>query len=147
MTKTSDRSPLGRKDYKILDFLRRSAIDNNQCRAKMAAAVTIKGRVISLGHNQMKTHPFQTEYAKNPDAIYLHAETSAIVNSLNHVDKDDLRRATMYIYRVKRPSNTKRTWINGLAKPCEGCMRAIAEFGFKRVVYTTDEGFETLHSK
>jgi len=132
-------SPLGRRDYRIMDFLRRQAIDNEGAsRAKMAAAVVLKGKVISTGRNQYKTHPIATEYGKNRDAIFLHAETHAIVNSLNHLDKDDLRKATLYIYRVKRPDNTKSSYVNGLAKPCKGCMRAIAEFDFKRVVYTTD---------
>ena len=132
-------SPLGRRDYRIMDFLRRQAIDNEGAsRAKMAAAVVLKGKIISTGRNQYKTHPIATEYGKNNDAIFLHAETHAIVNSLNHLDKDELRKATLYIYRVKHPDNDKTTYINGLAKPCKGCMRAIAEFGFKRVVYTTD---------
>jgi len=126
-----------------MDFLRRQAIDNERCaRAKLAAAVVIKGRIISLGRNQYKTHPFATVYGKNSEAIFLHAETHAIVNSLNHVDRDDLKRATLYIYRVKRPSQKSRKWIDGISKPCTGCMSAIVEFGFKRVVYTTDNSEE-----
>ena len=132
--------PLGRRDYRIMDFLRRQAIDNEGAsRAKLAAAVVLKGRVISTGRNQYKSHPFAAQFSKNDEAIFLHAETNAIVNSLNHIDKEDLRKATLYIYRVKHPDNNKRKFINGLAKPCKGCMRAIAEFDFKRVVYTTDE--------
>jgi deoxycytidylate deaminase len=144
MDDVPSRSPaLGRRDLRIMDFLRRQAIDNEGCaRAKLAAAVSVKGRLISLGRNQYKTHPFALQYGKNSEAIFLHAETNAIVNSLNHVDREDLKRATLYVYRVKRPNERSRNWINGLAKPCEGCMRAIAEFGFKRVVYTTDNSEE-----
>jgi len=130
-----------------MEFLRRHAIDNHGAsNAKLAAAVVIKGKVISTGRNQLKTHPFAAQYAKNSDAIFLHAEASAIVNSLNHVDKADLSRATLYIYRVKHPNGRANKWVSGLAKPCTGCMRAIVEFDFKRVVYTTDgpEEFASL---
>lgn len=140
MDDVPSRSPaLSRRDYRIMDFLRRQAIDNEGCaRAKLAAAVAIKGRIISLGRNQYKTHPFATAYGKNSEAIFLHAETHAIVNSLSHVEKDDLKRATLYIYRVKRPNYKSKQWTDGISKPCTGCMSAIVEFGFKRVVYTTD---------
>lgn len=131
---------ISRRDAKIMDFLRRQAIDNRGCgRAKLAAAVVIKGKIISTGRNQYKTHPFQTAYAKNSEAIFLHAETAAICNSLNHVQREDLAKATLYIYRVKRPNTTSRGWTSGLALPCRGCMRAIVEYGFRRVIYTTDK--------
>ena len=132
-----------RKDVRVMDFLRRHAIDNEGAsNAKLAAAVVIKGKIISTGRNQRKSHPFAVQYGKNSDAIFLHAEASAIVNSLNHVNKADLSRATLYIYRVKRPNGHVNKWVSGLAKPCAGCMRAIVEFGFKRVVYTTDNPLE-----
>lgn len=132
-------SQLGRRDNKIMDFLKRQAIDNNDFRrAKLAAAIGIKGRIISLGINQRKSHPFQKTYAKNSDAIFLHAEINAIKNSLNHIEPEDLKNATLYIYRVKRPHERAKSWTNGIAKPCKGCVRAITEFDFKRVVYTTD---------
>jgi deoxycytidylate deaminase len=132
---------ISKKDVRIMDFLRRSAIDNDGFgNAKFAAAITIKGRVISLGHNQQKTHPFQSRYGKNSEAIYLHAETSAISNCLNHMDKTDMEKATIYVQRVKRPPQRNTTkWVSGMAKPCKGCMRAIADFKLKRVVYSTDE--------
>ena len=140
MDDVPSRSPaLSRRDLRIMDFLRRQAIDNEGAsRAKLSACVVIKNRIISTGRNQYKSHPLARQYGKNKEAIFLHAEVNAIANSLNHVDKDDLRKATLYVYRIKHPDNDKREWVNGMAKPCKGCMRAIAEFDFKRVVYTTD---------
>ena len=136
---SSPQSSFGRRDMRIMDFLRRQAIDNDiRSRAKLAAAVCIKNRIISLGTNQLKTHPFQKAYAKNSEAIFLHAEINAIRNSLNHLSPEDLKQATLYVYRVKRPEEKSINWVNGMAKPCTGCMGAIVEFGFKRVVYTTD---------
>jgi len=127
------------RDLKIMDFLKRHAIDNHNFRhAKLASAVVIKGRIISLGINQRKSHPFQKTYAKNSQAIFLHAEINAIKNSLNHLSPNDLRQATLYVYRVKRPYDKATHWTNGNARPCKGCMGAISEFNFKRIVYTTD---------
>lgn len=144
MDDVPSRSPaLSRRDLRIMDFLRRQAIDNEGAsRAKLSACVVIKNRIISTGRNQYKSHPLARQYGKNKEAIFLHAEVNAIANSLNHVDKDDLRKATLYIYRVKRPSHKSSTWIDGISKPCTGCMSAIVEFGFKRVVYTSNSDFD-----
>lgn len=110
--------------------------------ARLGVAIVIKNRVIAFGTNKKKTHPFQAQYAKNKDAIDLHAENDAIVNALHQVKIDDLERATMYIARAKRSTRGGPfTW--GLAKPCTGCMRAISAFNIKRVVYTTDKQGET----
>ena len=138
--KPKDRNILGRKEKRIMEFLRRQAIDNESgSRAKLSAAVVLKGKIISTGRNQMKSHPFQSEWTKHKEAIYLHAEINAIYNSLNHLDRNDLKKAAIYIYRVKHSSNRSLNWVNGLAYPCEGCMRAIVEFGFKKVVYSTND--------
>lgn len=131
------------RDLKIMQFTRRLAIDNPGVnnRAKLAAALVIKRDIISVGVNTMRSHPVQKKFGKNDASIYLHAEINAIVNSLNHVDKDDLRKASLYVYRVKKDMNDpKRTyWIDGLSCPCEGCMSAIDSFKIKRVVYSTDK--------
>lgn len=135
------------RDLRVMNFLRRQAIDVKPVgSARIAAAVAIRNEVISLGHCQMRTHPFQARYAKNPDAIYLHAETNAISNSLNHVSKKDLSKATLYIRRVKLPTKDSFEFVDGLAKPCAGCMRAIIAFGIKKVVYSTDvsDQFEVM---
>lgn len=128
------------RDHRIMGFLRRQAIDVKAVKSsRIAAAVTIKNDIISLGHCQRRTHPFQARYCKNPEAIYLHAETNAISNALNHVSKRDLARATLYIRRVKLPTKDDTKFVDGMAKPCLGCMRAIIAFGIKKVVYSTEE--------
>lgn len=130
------------RDTKIMQFVRRLAIDNPGVnnRAKLAAAVVSKRDIISVGINVMRSHPIQKKFGKNDMAIYLHAEINAIVNSLNHIDKDDLRKCTLYVYRVKKDSNDpkKAQWVDGMSCPCEGCMSAIDAFKIKRVVHSTD---------
>lgn len=123
------------KSEHVLNILERVAETADHDRYFLAAAIVIKNRIISFGTNQMKTDPFQAKYAKNKDCIYLHAEIGAIKNALKRVDVDSLRKADLYVLRV-RNENRKRA----MSKPCAGCMRAIAEFGIRRVIYTTDDG-------
>jgi deoxycytidylate deaminase len=134
------------RDIKTMQFVKRLAIDNPGVnnRMKLAAALVIKRDIISVGVNVMRSHPVQKKYGKNDESIFLHAEINAIVNSLNHVDKDDLRKADLYVYRVKKDMHDPKRahWVDGMSCPCEGCMSAIDAFKIKRVVYSTDTNFE-----
>jgi len=127
------------RDIRAMQLVRRHAIDTEPAyNCKMAAAIAIKGQVISLGRNSRRTHPMAARFSKHREAIYLHAEVAAIANTLNHVDKEQLRRSTLYIHRVKRPASQSAEWVDGMAKPCPGCMAAIAAFGIEKVIYSTD---------
>jgi len=77
------------------------------------------------------------KYAADEHKIFLHAEIAAIKKALRFYSVDMLRGTTLIVCRVKK---------NGLgnSKPCIGCQRAIAEFGIKKVIYTTEDGWETL---
>ena len=103
--------------------------------AKIASIVVIRNEIISIGTCQYKTHPFQDKYKHHAEARYWHAETNAIFNALKKIDPIDLQKASLYVARVKNKNN-EQVW--GLAKPCSGCMHAIAQFGLKKVYYTTD---------
>ena len=103
---------------------------------RLAASLIHKNNIISIGFNKKKTHPFQRQYAKNEDAIYLHAEIDCIINAMRN-GEEDMSKYSLYVLRAKKDGN-------GLAKPCEGCQRAIAAMGIKKVYYTTDEGFDYL---
>jgi tRNA(Arg) A34 adenosine deaminase TadA len=128
------------RDLKMMQFVRRQSIDvEPMANSKIAASVVIKGQIIAVGCNRNQTHPMQAKYSKNSESIYLHAELSAIVKSLNHINKDDFKNSTMFIYRVKRPCSGSSSWVDGLAKPCSGCMSAISAFNIKKVIYSTDD--------
>ena len=105
-------------------------------RARTAACVVYKNRIVGYGYCHKKTHPFQTRYAKNPEAIYFHAEVHAIKNALNTIPPDELRHATIYIARMKYNKEGKQVY--GISKPCSGCARCIEEFDLNRVVYTCE---------
>ena len=108
--------------------------------AKLVAAIYIKNELIAVGWNQFRTSPLAAKYGKNDKAIYLHAEIHAIKQALRQVSVDQLARGktTLYICRAKKLApGGKFVW--GLSKPCIGCLRAIIDFGIKRVVYSLDE--------
>lgn len=109
-------------------------------RAHLAASIVLNNKIISIGVNSYKSHPFQKRYGKNSEAIYIHSEISAINRALKRISVNDLANSTLYVARVKKKSKHSKHFDSwGLAKPCEGCMRAIAAFNIKKVYYTTDE--------
>lgn len=122
----------------ILHTLTKVAIANPNPSEKLAAAIVYRNKIISIGINSMKSHPLQAKYGKNEHAIFLHAEIAAIKNALRETSVEELSRCEIYIARIKKPSQFSLEYGWGLAKPCEGCARAIAEFGLKKTVYTTD---------
>ncbi len=124
----------------ILHTLAKVAAANPTNSEKFAAAVVYRNRIISIGMNSMKSHPMAAKYGKNEHAIFLHAEVSAIKNALREIDVDDFSKCDIYIARVKKEKPFTKKYVWGLSKPCPGCERAIAEFGFKRTIYTCDEG-------
>jgi len=105
----------------------------------IVASIYISNRVVSYGFNSRKTHPLQYKYSKNPSAICIHAEIDAIKNALRVVNAEALLSSTLYIARAKSPGPRKPKTLMGLAKPCEGCARAIAAFGIRNVFYTEDQ--------
>ena len=124
----------------ILKTLTKVAAANPNPTEKFAAAIVFRNRIVSVGLNSMKSHPLAAKYGKNEYAIFLHSEVAAIKNALREVEVDHLTKCDLYIVRVKKEQPFARNVIWGLAKPCIGCQRAIAEFGLKRVIYTCDGG-------
>lgn len=124
----------------ILHTLAKVAAANPAQREKLAAAIVCRNKIISIGMNSMKSHPMAAKYGKNEHAVYLHAEVAAIKNALREISVDEFSKCDIYITRVKKEKPFTNKYVWGLAKPCAGCERAIAEFGLKRVVYTCDDG-------
>lgn len=130
------------KDAEVIDTLLCMAADNlNDTRAKLAACVVHKGRIVSFGLNRMKSHPFQLQYGKNRHSWFLHAEIDAIYRATKRLSTHELSKSTLYVARVKFENVLPRRMTPGLARPCVGCARCIVNFDLKRVVYTTDQGF------
>ena len=141
----SNRTKLHVHDETVMDMLFELAkVGERAANAKIASAIVLKKRVISIGKNSMKTHPFQKKYSKHEGSICIHAENDAIMKALRIIGVEDLKRSVLYVSRAKKES-PKGKYILGNSKPCAGCSSAIAAFGIKKVVYVNEEGdFECL---
>jgi deoxycytidylate deaminase len=134
------------KNSKYINLLSKIAIAVEPvANARIASALVYKNEVVSVGICKHKSHPFQAEYSKNNNSIFLHSETDCIKNALKDISVEVLSKCTLYIVRVKYEDAKRRKFIFGLAKPCEGCTRAIANFNIKEVIYSLDnDGYATL---
>lgn len=127
-----------RMNLKIFQHLEEVAIKSNVGWARLASAIVNKNRIVSIGVNKIKTHPFQKRFASNKDAIFLHAETGALCAAIKILNTNDLSDCDIYVCRMKHIDQNPE-FVYGMAKPCLGCSRAIVEFGIRNVFFTTNE--------
>jgi deoxycytidylate deaminase len=114
------------------------ALNSDHHRCKHSALITYKNEVISLACNRFKSHPFQKKFGRADEAIFLHAEISAIKQALRRLSLKELSKSSLYVVRVS--INSDNNPIFCYSKPCEGCMRAIEEFDIQKVLYTNEDG-------
>lgn len=116
---------------RVLQLLTKLAQENEGIRGKfrLAAGLLYKGHLVATGVNSYKSHPLATKYGKNPEAIFLHAEVDCIKNALKLLSLRELAKCDMYVVRIKNDGSY------GNSMPCQGCTRAIAEFGVRSVTY------------
>lgn len=129
------------KDLKYIEMLDKLAQTIEPVgAARIASCLVYKRDIISFGFNKLKSHPMQSKYGKNSEAIYLHSEIDCVINFLRNNHVDLLSKCTLYISRAKFSNSKRKTFIRGLAKPCLGCSKCISAFNIKRTVFTTDSG-------
>ncbi len=133
---------LRKRNTRILNFLSKAAetTDHSGLRAKLASAVVIRNEIIAIGFNRRKSHPFQVQFQANDNQIYLHAETDAINRALKYVSKEEIKKAILYVARVKYIDNKTKKVVWAESKPCIGCQRAIMSYGISNVIHTCDDG-------
>ena len=110
---------------------------------KHGACIVKKGKILSMGFNQYKTHPLQKKYDVNRvfyeyvtnNTHYIHAEIKALTKLKNM----DLSDCEIYVYRLG--CNGK----HAISRPCAACMSAIINSGIKKIIYTTDTGYVVEH--
>jgi len=134
------------KHLKYINLLSKIALTIEPVRkVRMAACLVHRNEILSFGICQMKSHPFQAQYSKNSDSIFLHAETDCIKNALKTSSLHNISKSTLYICRMKYSSSDKSKMIFGLSKPCLGCQSAISTFDIRSIVYTMDgDGVEII---
>src|SRR5210317_986385 len=135
----------------IKDDLLRMAFENEgvKGRFKLAAAVVFNSRKVSFGINSYKTHTIMANGHYRDGQIHLHAETEALVRASKVLRPEDFKKAELWVVRVSQQKNFKGVpkgpnWLlkegyrEALAKPCDGCMRLITEFGIRKMEWTID---------
>ena len=119
------------KDDSIFDKLFDTAITVTDCAAhRHAAAIVYRKQILSIGKNQLKTHPMMLRYQTDETKIYLHAEIDAIIKTINMYGTDILKRCDIYVMRLTGGGNV------GMSKPCRGCQKAIDAFKIRGVFWT-----------
>jgi tRNA(Arg) A34 adenosine deaminase TadA len=103
--------------------------------ARIVAGIYRRGKLLSVGFNQRKSHPMQAKWASRPERIFLHAEIDAIRNYLHRFTIDSLESCDMVVVRVKRMGPR---WVSGCAKPCSGCSSAIEFYGLKSIKWSEE---------
>jgi cytidine deaminase len=106
---------------------------------KIAALVVCKNNIISVGMNQMKTHPMVASCKQNEWSEYLHAESSAIINALRQISSSKLAKCTLYICRAKI-SGVVGNYVWGMCKPCPTCRKFIENYPVNSCYYTVENG-------
>lgn len=113
--------------------------------ARVAASIVYKNDIVTIGMNSSKTHTFQFRFSSNPDAIFFHAENNAIYKALRILTPKELEKSVLYVCRAKYTDKNKKTFMQGLAKPCCGCTEAIIKYNISSVIYSLDNyGYEWL---
>jgi len=98
---------------------------------QMAALIYQGSTPISVGINQIKTHPRQVNVYTHQQGWSIHAELAAILNA----HPESLEGATIYVARKLKNGQ------NGTARPCPACMQVIRAVGIRRIVYTHYTGY------
>lgn len=127
-----------KKIERYLKFLTQEAKEQPAAsRCRLCAMIVYKNTPISLGRNQMKSHPAMLDFGRTHHHLYLHAEIDAILKAAKELTPAELSKSTLYVARVMADGSC------GESKPCPGCQKAIREYGIENVVWTTYTGFKT----
>jgi deoxycytidylate deaminase len=116
----------------LADRMVRYAKENATCirSSRHCAAIVWKKGEDVYGVNKYKTHPIMIKYGRNEDSIYLHAEMDAIVTMTRLGWGQYIRTSDLYVIRINKKGHLMPSC------PCEGCMKAIKAFEFRKVYHS-----------
>jgi len=121
-------------EYHLLHKLELKLMDRSMLKYQFNMGAIVadkKGQILSYGFNSYtKTHPKQYLYNKGVrnNRIYLHAEIDSLIKCSTLMSAAHI----LIVARLGRDGKLH------LAKPCEGCMKAIVESKIKYAYYTND---------
>ena len=102
---------------------------------RLGAVLVKNGKIISKAFNcGKKSHP----YIHRNGEFYnqtIHAELACILKVKN---KERLQGATIIVYRERRDGHMAN------AKPCPMCEKLIRSYGIKKIIYSTEFGFQRM---
>lgn len=124
---------------RLKEVMTAMALNSDHHRCKHSALISYKNEVVSIACNRFKSHPFQKKFGRADEAIFLHAEISAIKQALRRLSLKELSKSSLYVVRVSINTTDNKPYFI-YSKPCDGCMRAIAEFDITKVFYTDNGG-------
>jgi deoxycytidylate deaminase len=123
---------------KWMEVAERVARLSDYPRIHIGAVIVNKRKLVSAGINRLKTAPIQARYNRFRNYSVKHDGLHAEIDAIRNGDPCDIKGATMYIFRKDLNGNM------AISKPCNACIRAIADFGIREAWYTTPEGFSRL---
>ena len=100
--------------------------------SRHAAAITLRGVVVSTGVNKLKTHPLMAFHSTREGQVYLHAEMDAIVKFLSRYGQEILSDVELYVLRINKMKKM------AYSRPCtDCCLHALKAFNVPVIHYTT----------
>lgn len=112
---------------KFFDLAKKVSKLSNHKHHKIGSVIIRGNKVISVGTNNLKTHPRSLH-----PYFSLHGEMAAILFS-----KQDLKDCEIYVFRQTKDG------VPALAKPCQYCEQMIREASIKEVHYTVGGGYKS----
>lgn len=112
---------------KFFKLAKKLSLKSTHPQFKLGCVLVKRNAIVSLGFNQIKTHPKSVFHPFNQ----LHAELDAILTA----DKRELQGSTLYIYRQHANGTL------AISRPCKYCRAALVSVGVKKVYFTDDGGY------
>lgn len=100
------------------------------CRSRCVAAVVKNRKIVAIGKNSLNSTRLSRRFKKNEDAVFEHAEISAIKKGIRTGKHFDTLFVVRAIYLDGR-------WFLANARPCLGCSKAIKHFKIRNVFYSS----------
>jgi hypothetical protein len=128
-------------DYKRLEEIALSLVEDNGNRCQHISFILNKNRLISIGTNSRKTHPVNLVNRKiskitgedYSDQKFRCSEFNAILK-LKRKTNIDTKKCTLVNIRYDRNGNI------AMAKPCMSCENLLRYFEFKKVIWSGGDG-------
>jgi len=98
------------------------------------AFIVFKGKIVKIGFNKNRTHPFNKYHPYHTETVGIHAE----LDSCLKMQQDDLSKYSMIVIRHNNEGQI------AMSKPCGGCQSIIKRFGITDVYYSTSTGMVKL---